>query len=456
MNTPSHMTRLFAYTLAGGLIAIANPALGQDSPGFECDGTFGACGAPNFSGGGGCGGGSILIANTDLGDTYQFSDDYDNDGYEDNYDNCMRAYNFDQADADGDTVGDACDNCLGLANEFQYDLDGDGVGDDCDADRDGDGILNGSDNCSLVPNPMRSGQDLQADLDGDGLGDACDDDIDGDALLNLEDACPMNANIFEPTADQREECFPDMDGDGISEVDPLRVDVCPGVFDPDQRDFDGDGVGDACDSDMDSDLVINGLDNCPLTLNEGQEDDDHDGEGNDCDSNFCYVVMGDNSNCLDPDAELQVYAPRLLAKTGEGFRVPFFVNRDDQQLQYSWIVQSAPDGSRATVSNPRGEVEKSIDYEYIYGEDSVSEFVADYPGEYTLLVHVTTVGADNVTSRIEAEAEHEMTIIADGDIVRLASDSGSCSVASVGQRGTGSGLALIALGLVGLAIRRRR
>lgn len=41
----------------------------------------------------------------------------------------------------------------------------------------------------------------------------------------------------------------DSDGDGIADVD----DNCPGVFNPDQADFDGDGLGDACDDDDDND-----------------------------------------------------------------------------------------------------------------------------------------------------------------------------------------------------------
>ena len=48
--------------------------------GFECDNNFGDCGTPEQSGGGGGGKGSVLIANTDLGDTYQHADDYDGDG----------------------------------------------------------------------------------------------------------------------------------------------------------------------------------------------------------------------------------------------------------------------------------------------------------------------------------------------------------------------------------------
>ena len=101
---------------AAGLLLVSTPVAAQ-SPG-ECSG--GACGTPAKSGGspcvdgvcnGGCGGGSILIANTDLGDTYQYADDADDDGWEDNTDNCARVANADQQDSDGDTVGDACDLC---------------------------------------------------------------------------------------------------------------------------------------------------------------------------------------------------------------------------------------------------------------------------------------------------------------------------------------------------------
>lgn len=115
--------------------------------GFECDNNFGDCGTPDQSGGGGGGKGSVLIANTDLGDTYQSADDYDNDGIEDPSDNCMRDYNPQQLDSDADTIGDMCDNCIVIWNLYQDDSDGNGYGDACDDDIDGDGILNSDDEC---------------------------------------------------------------------------------------------------------------------------------------------------------------------------------------------------------------------------------------------------------------------------------------------------------------------
>ncbi|MBW1811969.1 MAG: hypothetical protein JRJ87_27540, partial [Deltaproteobacteria bacterium] len=88
------MNKIIVVLLAVGVVFLfAVPALAQ-APG-ECTG--GMCGTPDESGGSpcvdgvcagcGCGCGSILIANTDLGDTYQYADDYDEDGIEDDYDN---------------------------------------------------------------------------------------------------------------------------------------------------------------------------------------------------------------------------------------------------------------------------------------------------------------------------------------------------------------------------------
>ncbi len=72
------------------------------------------------------------------------------------------------ADTDGDGVVDGIDNCPQNANAPQGDVDGDGFGDLCDTDADQDRIPNVADNCPMVPNPN------QTDMDGNGLGDACD------------------------------------------------------------------------------------------------------------------------------------------------------------------------------------------------------------------------------------------------------------------------------------------
>ncbi len=75
----------------------------------------------------------------------------------------------------------------------------------------------------------------------------------------------------------------DLDGDGLVG----NEDNCESDPNPDQKDTDYDGLGDACDpdpedSDTDDDTVIDGADNCPSESNPDQMDEDEDGIGDKC------------------------------------------------------------------------------------------------------------------------------------------------------------------------------
>ena len=420
------MNRRILIALLGVVsLLFAVPAL-ADAPG-ECTG--GMCGTPDESGGApggggggggcGCGCGSILIANTDLGDTYQYADDYDEDGIEDDFDNCPFVPNRDQTDADSDEVGDACDNCRSVANEIQLDADGDRIGDVCDPDIDGDKVVNLDDNCPQVRNPT------QMDTDSDTMGDACDADIDNDGWENLVDNCPFVYNPDQLNSDPNhfgDACNSDKDNDGVQDF----ADNCPLVRNPDQENADGDTLGDLCDADMDDDGIINEVDNCMRVKNPEQSDEDRDGMGNVCDTNgFCFVVDRVDA-CLDPSSVFTVYSgePRVI-RTGEELPLLFWANRKNRALEYEWTIVDRPDKSTATIKHPRGSSTLSTPYNYHYKKGRRVTFTPDYPGEYIIKLSARMVFEDDLYPG-KRTASTQLYLTAEGDPVT------GCSTAGVG------------------------
>ena len=308
------ISRVAHLAMDGSLISTFNPGTGPNVGVYTSAVRVGGAGDIRVLLGGGFTNYNGTTANR-LASVWVFVD-ADGDGISDDLD----------PDDDNDTIDDTVDNCPLSANGDQADVDGDGIGDVCDPDDDNDTVDDTVDNCLLLANPD------QVDNEGDGAGDACDDDDDDDSVLDAGDNCPLDSNgdQFDSDMDgQGDACDVDDDNDGVED----GLDNCVYDSNPDQLDTDGDGMGDTCDTDIDNDGVENSLDlfpldatesvdsdgdgvgdnrdKCPALANPDQTDYDGDGLGNLCDLTPYGDVDGDNVDDLGDNCSLVANTDQL-------------------------------------------------------------------------------------------------------------------------------------------------
>jgi hypothetical protein len=188
-------------------------------------------------------------------------------------------------------------------------------------------------------------------------------DADGDGVADASDNCPAVANADQADFDADglgDLCDSDLDGDGIED----SRDTCPTTPNVNQIDTDGDGIGDACDPDVDGDVIPNADDNCPANANANQSDFDGDGVGDVCDPDDDNDGVADGSDacagtatgatievngCSSPQS-LQLACPATASYRNHGQYVQCVAHEAERQAAAALITLQEKDAIVAAAA----------------------------------------------------------------------------------------------------------
>ena len=100
-------------------------------------------------------------------------------------------------------------------------------------------------------------------------------DVESTGAISVDGRSP-DGGVIASTNNMMYYFMPDFDGDNVGSIDN-----CPDQYNPDQADYNSNGIGDACDDDDDSDGILDGIDDCPLGAMSwiSSSLNDHDGDG---------------------------------------------------------------------------------------------------------------------------------------------------------------------------------
>jgi hypothetical protein len=181
---------------------------------------------------------------------------------------------------DGDTNGEL-DFDEVVITGFDPDADGDGLSDAAEVTAGTDPGRVDTDGDTISDRDEAIFQDVPADTDGDGILDTLDLDSDDDGLPDVAEAGDGASSTppVDTDCDGKPDYLdPESDGDGVLDGD----DNCPVDDNGGQADFDGDGLGGACDpddgdDDGDEDGVLDGREVLVFGTDPGNPDTDGDG-----------------------------------------------------------------------------------------------------------------------------------------------------------------------------------